>query len=117
MSRRDPVVTLLQIEEFAQKASKPGNEGTREQLESDWKYHLAAERAVELIGEAASRLPQEIRDRHSAVPWREMIGMRNRLIHGYDAVDDEIVWDVLTNYAPALVEKIPVIIKEESSRR
>jgi uncharacterized protein with HEPN domain len=55
-----------------------------------------------------------LRDRHSEIPWREIIGMRNRLIHSYDAVDYEIVWDVLANYAPALVEKIPAIIETET---
>lgn len=49
-------------------------------LEADWKYQLAAERAVELIGEASTRLPTELRERHPDIPWREIIAIRNRLI-------------------------------------
>jgi uncharacterized protein with HEPN domain len=113
MSRHDALVTLRQIEEIAQKAAKLGAEGSRDQLESDWQYQLAAERAIEVIGEAATRLPQELRERHNDIPWREIIGMRNRLVHGYDAVDYEIVWDVPANYAPALAIKIPAIIEIE----
>jgi len=62
MSRHDALVTLRQIEEMAGKAARLGREGTREQFESDWKYQLAAERAVELVGEASTRLPQDLRD-------------------------------------------------------
>jgi uncharacterized protein with HEPN domain len=82
-------------------------------LDSDWKYQLAAERAVELIGDAATRLPPELRERHREIPWREMIGMRNRLIHGYDGGDCDIVWDVPHTHAPQLTERLPGIIAAE----
>ena len=61
MSRHDPLITLRQIEDFARQAARLGSEGSRSQLDSDWKYQLAAERAVELIGETATRLPVELR--------------------------------------------------------
>ena len=58
MSRHDPLVTLRQIEDFARQAATLGVEGSRQELDSDWKYLLAAERAVELIGEAATPFRQ-----------------------------------------------------------
>lgn len=60
-------------------------------------------RNLELLGEAANRLPEEVRDRRSEIPWRNMIDLRNRLIHGYFGVDDDIVWGVVENEIPALI--------------
>jgi uncharacterized protein with HEPN domain len=63
-------------------------------------------RSLEVIGEAAKHLPAEFRDSHPEVDWRGMAGMRDRLIHGYFAVDYEIVWEVATSRVPELRESI-----------
>jgi uncharacterized protein with HEPN domain len=55
-----------------------------------------------IIGEAASRLADETREASPQVPWRQMIGTRNRVVHGYDAVDWDIVWDIVSIHGPAL---------------
>ncbi len=54
-------------------------------------------RSLEVIGEAARRVPDDLKRRNSHVQWREMAGMRDHLIHGYFSVDYEIVWDAVTN--------------------
>jgi len=59
-------------------------------------------RNLEILGEAANNIPLDIRARYQQVPWREMIDTRNKLIHGYAGLDDEIIWDIVSNDIPRL---------------
>jgi len=70
-------------------------------------------RSIEIIGEAAKGVPQSFRDLHPDVPWQTIAGMRDRLIHGYFAVDYELVWDVVQNKAPLLREQLQQIFKTD----
>ena len=63
-----------------------------------------------IIGEAATRLSDTFRETAVHLPWRQMVGMRNRVVHGYDAVDWNIVWDVATVQGPALQEAIGALL-------
>lgn len=57
-------------------------------------------RGLEIIGEATKRVPEDFRTKHPDLPWKQMAGMRDRLIHDYFGVDYEIVWDVVKNHIP-----------------
>jgi uncharacterized protein with HEPN domain len=65
---------------------------------------------LEIIGEATKRLPDDLRQRYPDVPWKGMAGMRDRIIHGYDNVDLEIVWDVVKRDIPQIKSKIERIL-------
>jgi uncharacterized protein with HEPN domain len=64
---------------------------TRRELDSDRQLNLPLVRLLEIIGEAAGHVPAEERIRHPDIPWPEIVGLRNRLIHGYDSVDFDIL--------------------------
>jgi uncharacterized protein with HEPN domain len=72
-------------------------------------------RSIEVIGEAVKQLPNELRQQYSAIEWRALAGMRDRLIHNYFGVDYEIVWDVVINKIPDLDAEIRLILKQEFS--
>lgn len=68
-------------------------------------------RSIEIIGEAARKVPDDFRAKHPVVQWRAMTGMRDRLIHDYFGVDYEIVWDVVHNHIPELRNQIAAIVE------
>lgn len=87
--------------------------GSRERLARDLGYRRHAERVAELIGEAATRLPDDLREKWPDIPWRQVIGLRNWLIHGYDGIDTEILWDVLGSRTAELVTQLDEMISGE----
>lgn len=75
---------------------------TRESLDHDGTLQRAVSRSIEIIGEASKQMPTTFRDDHPEVPWKMIAGMRDRLIHGYFAVDYDIVWNVIETKLPEL---------------
>lgn len=87
---------------------------TREDLHNERQLLLALVRCIEVIGEAASKVSPEFQNRHKDLPWKAMVGMRNRLIHGYFDIDADRVWDTVNNELPPLTEKLETILPENS---
>jgi uncharacterized protein with HEPN domain len=72
----------------------------------------AVYRNLEVLGEAADKIPQRIAELHSGIPWQKMIGLRNILIHGYFGIDDHIVWNVVVNILPQLKNDLLELAEE-----
>jgi uncharacterized protein with HEPN domain len=85
---------------------------TYDQFEADFRINFAVVRALEIVGEATKRLPLTLRDSYPNIPWKQMAGMRDRIIHGYDTVDLEIVWDVVRQDIPKIKPQIQQILKD-----
>jgi len=73
---------------------------------SDEKTFDAVIRNFEIIGEAANKLPQEIKSKYSEIPWRDMVDFRNRITHEYFGISAEIVWNIIVNELPGVEEEI-----------
>ena len=87
---------------------------TRDDLHANRVLSLALVRLLEIVGEAATRVSEELRTRHPQVAWRQIISLRNRLIHGYDAVDLDILWQILHEDIPQLVSDLERLIFPEA---
>ena len=84
----------------------------REDLAVDRMLRMSLERAVEIVGEAAAKVSPEFRMAHPDIPWGDMIGMRNRLIHAYFDINPSIVWMTAFSDLPALVAQLESLLAE-----
>jgi uncharacterized protein with HEPN domain len=83
-----------------------------DQFEEDLRTNFAVVRALEIIGEATKRLPIGLREEYPGIPWKNMAGMRDRIIHGYDTVDLQIVWDVVKKDIPQIKPQVQQILMD-----
>jgi uncharacterized protein with HEPN domain len=103
--KREDQVRLQHMLDAALEIQQYVQSSTREDLNHDRKLVHSLVRLLEVIGEAANQVSQEVRDKAPEIPWLVIIGMRNRLIHAYFSINLNVVWSTST-------EDIPLIITE-----
>ena len=106
MTKADDNTRLTHMLEAAEKALTFSHGKQRTDFDHDEILGLALVRLLEIIGEAANRVSQDTQDQHSEIPWPKIVGMRNRLIHGYDVVDLDILWQTLDQDLQPLVDAL-----------
>jgi uncharacterized protein with HEPN domain len=114
--QKDDLIRMRHMLDAARNAITFAAGKSRTDLDQDPMLMFALVRAVEVIGEAASKVSRNSQERFSDVPWPRIIGMRHRLIHGYDDINLDILWETITVALPPLVQALDRIIAPESAK-
>ena len=104
--RRDDAIRVRHMLDAAREALSFAKGKDRKNLSSDRMLTLSIVKSIEIIGEAASTVTPETRAHFPTVPWRDIVAMRNRLIHVYFDIDLDRVWDTLTDDLPKLIVEL-----------
>lgn len=115
MSKTDDTVRLHHMLDAARKAIELTSMCERIDLDKDEKLALAVVRLLEILGEAAKNVSEQCRQAHPSVPWRQIAGARDRLIHGYFDVDLDIVWKIVSADLPSLVNQLEKTLPNNNS--
>ncbi|MCJ7568049.1 MAG: DUF86 domain-containing protein [Anaerolineales bacterium] len=100
---RDFIIDMIEAADLVASFIQGMNE---EQFLADKKTQFAVVRALEIIGEAAKKVPDSIRTRYPDLPWREISGMRDKLIHDYFGVNNEVVWKTAIEDVPEIAANL-----------
>ena len=106
MSERTVDLLIEDIWEAIEKIERYTSGMPRKSFEKDEKTTDAVVRNLEIIGEAANRLPDSFKDEHSEIEWIKIIGLRHRIVHEYFGVDLAIIWEILQRDLPAFKQQL-----------
>jgi uncharacterized protein with HEPN domain len=110
MSKRDIRLIVEDIIEASNRISDYVGDFSKDEFEGDQKTIDAVVRNIEIIGEAVSTIPPEIRRKYPEIPWTKIVGVRNIVIHRYFGVDTGTLWMIIKEQIPRFKEQISVII-------
>jgi len=114
MPRREGLTRLRHMLDYSREATALVAGRVRVDLDVDRKLNLGLVRLLEIVGEAADRTTNEERLLCPSIPWSEIVGLRNRLIHGYDAVDFDVPWGIVSEDLPKLTAALEAVLPEDA---
>jgi len=110
MSKHEDAVRLRHMLEHASEAVALISGKNRPDLDTNRVLQLALVRLIEIVGEAANRVSKEAQEQYKQIPWPQIISTRNRLIHGYEFVDYDVLWQTVTEELPELIAELEKIV-------
>ncbi|MEW5760038.1 MAG: DUF86 domain-containing protein [Candidatus Thermoplasmatota archaeon] len=110
--KRDYKLFVMDILDAINKIEKFVENMNYKEFLHDDKTSTAVVKKIEIIGEAIKNIPRDVRARYNNIPWRDIVGMRNKIIHSYFGIDYEIVWKVIKERLPEIKQKINQILKD-----
>ena len=111
MSQPDPLLGVRHMLDYSREAVELLGSRPLEELRSNRVLQLALVQLIEIVGEAGSRVPEDVRQANPELPWKQAIGMRHRLIHGYEFVDYEIIFDTVRDSLPPLIAQLEKLLQ------
>jgi len=111
---KDDAVYFAHMLEMARKAYAWASQLDKTQFDANEGSQLGLAHLVQIIGEAAARVSQPGQDAHPEIPWREITGMRNKIVHDYMGVDFDVVWEVVTEDLPPLISALERVVADDT---
>jgi len=110
---RDDLIRLRHMLDAAKEAVELAAGKSRHDIENERTLNLSLVRLIEIIGEAANRVSSACRAKYTGIPWLQIVGMRNRLIHGYYNIDFDILYQTISEDLPSLIAELKKIVPPE----
>ncbi len=108
----DDLTRLKHMRDAARELAELSHGKHRSDLATDRQFSLAMMKVIEIVGEAASRITKETQGKYPMIPWQQITGMRNRLIHVYFDIDLDFVWEAAIVSAPKLIQDVEQAISD-----
>ncbi|MFH0988937.1 MAG: HepT-like ribonuclease domain-containing protein [bacterium] len=109
-NRKSDTIRIRHMADAARKAVLFTQTKSRIDLDTDEQLALALVRLIEIIGEAASKVTEEIKVQFPIIPWKNIVGTRNRIIHAYENVDYDILWQIVHVDLPVLIQQLEEVL-------